>query len=135
MPPFWNFPAEPLCCAFLCSAHNLPLTFAALSSHFVADALVKLVPTLVAALALWLCMTRARSPWALPITLAIVPATFHIYLLATGTTLTQAQDAGWVLKPEVGVGETSCALGPGPSWARTQARGKPCNSLLGLFFA
>lgn len=45
-------------------------------------------------------MTRARSPWALPVTLAAVPAAFHLYLLATGTSLEQAQDAGWVLKPQ-----------------------------------
>jgi hypothetical protein len=31
-----------------------------------------------------------------------VPASFHLYLLLSGTTLAQAQDAGWVLKPEVG---------------------------------
>lgn len=66
------------------------------------DALIKLVPTLVAGLALWVCMTRAESPWALPLTLGAVPAAFHLYLLATHTTLAQAQDAGWVLKPEVG---------------------------------
>lgn len=46
-------------------------------------------------------MTRAESPWALPLTLAAVPAAFHVYLLASGTTLARAQDAGWVLKPEV----------------------------------
>jgi hypothetical protein len=62
------------------------------------------VPTLTAGLALWVCMTRAESPWALPLTLAAVPAAFHAYLLLSGTSLAQAQDAGWVLKPEVGVG-------------------------------
>jgi hypothetical protein len=48
-------------------------------------------------------MTRASSPWALPLTLAAVPASFHVYLLLSGTTLAEAQDAGWVLKPEVRV--------------------------------
>jgi hypothetical protein len=66
-----------------------------------ADALIKFIPTFAAAMVLWLSMTRATSPWALPITLAAVPAAFHVYLLATGTTLADAQDAGWVLKPEV----------------------------------
>jgi SulP family sulfate permease len=66
-----------------------------------ADALIKFIPTFAAAMVLWLSMTRATSPWALPITLAAVPAVFHVYLLATGTTLADAQDAGWVLKPEV----------------------------------
>jgi SulP family sulfate permease len=66
-----------------------------------ADALVKFIPTFAAAMVLWLSMTRATSPWALPVTLAAVPAVFHVYLLASGTTLAQAQDAGWVLKPEV----------------------------------
>lgn len=65
------------------------------------DALIKFCPTMVAAIALWLCISRARSPWALPLTLAAVPASFHLYLLATGTSLADAQDAGWVLKPEV----------------------------------
>eukprot|EP00878_Enallax_costatus_P013193 GHUV01013790.1.p1 GENE.GHUV01013790.1~~GHUV01013790.1.p1 ORF type:complete len:1035 (+),score=287.38 GHUV01013790.1:628-3732(+) len=64
------------------------------------DALIKFIPTFLAALVLWVCMTRARSPWALPATLAAVPAAFHAYLLITGTTLEQAQDAGWVLKPQ-----------------------------------
>jgi hypothetical protein len=64
----------------------------------------------VAALALWATMTRARSPWALPVTLAAVPAAFYAYLLATGTSLADAQDAGWVLKPEVSVG--CCCCGP-----------------------
>lgn len=68
------------------------------------DAMVKFVPTFLAALALWASMTKAESPWVLPITLGVVPAAFHVYLLATGTTLAQAQDAGWVLKPE---GKTS----------------------------
>jgi hypothetical protein len=66
-----------------------------------ADALIKFIPTFAAALVLWLSMTRATSPWALPVTLAAVPAAFHVYLLASDTTLAQAQDAGWVLKPEV----------------------------------
>ncbi|KAF8062987.1 hypothetical protein HT031_003826 [Scenedesmus sp. PABB004] len=64
------------------------------------DALIKFVPTFAAALVLWACMTRARSPWALPITLAAVPAAFHAYLLVSGTSLADAQDAGWVLKPQ-----------------------------------
>lgn len=55
-----------------------------------------------------MCMTRAESPWALPVTLAAVPAAFHAYLLLSGTTLAQAQDAGWVLKPEVRV--CACVL-------------------------
>lgn len=73
------------------------------------DALIKLAPTLTAGLVLWVCMTRAESPWALPVTLAAVPAAFHAYLLISGTTLAQAQDAGWVLKPEVRL----CMFGAG----------------------
>jgi hypothetical protein len=78
------------------------------------DALIKLAPTLTAGLALWVCMTRAESPWALPVTLAAVPAAFHAYLLLSGTTLAQAQDAGWVLKPEVGL----CVVGFGACSAK-----------------
>jgi hypothetical protein len=55
-------------------------------------------------------MTRAESPWALPVTLAAVPAAFHAYLLISGTTLGQAQDAGWVLKPEVRCAVLCCAV-------------------------
>jgi hypothetical protein len=65
------------------------------------DALIKLVPTVAAATALWVAMTRSRSPWALPLTLVAVPVAFHAYLLASGTPLARAQEAGWVLKPEV----------------------------------
>uniref|UniRef100_A0A383VST7 STAS domain-containing protein n=1 Tax=Tetradesmus obliquus TaxID=3088 RepID=A0A383VST7_TETOB len=79
-------------------------SFSSWSNLFDHDALIKFIPTFAAALVLWLSMTRATSPWALPITLAAVPAAFHVYLLASGTTLAQAQDAGWVLKPE---GKTS----------------------------
>jgi hypothetical protein len=47
-----------------------------------------------------LTMTRARSPWALPAVLVLLPSAFYAYLLATGTSLADAQDAGWALKPQ-----------------------------------
>jgi MFS superfamily sulfate permease-like transporter/CRP-like cAMP-binding protein len=96
-----------------------PATWGALLAS---DALVKLGPTLLAAAAMLTCMRRARSPWALPVLLLCIPLAFHAVLLLTGTTLAQAQDAGWVLKPPEsgggggqagGSGSGSAALGVG----------------------
>lgn len=55
----------------------------------------------MAAFALLWTMSHAKNPWALPVLLGLIPAAFHVWLTATGTSLADAQDAGWVLKPEV----------------------------------
>jgi len=77
------------------------------------DALTKLAPTLGAAAAILVCMRRARSPWALPILLGCIPVAFHAWLFATGTTLAEAQDAGWVLKPPDAASPDAGGLGLG----------------------
>jgi hypothetical protein len=43
-----------------------------------ADAPVKFIPIFAAAMVLWLSITCATSVWALPVTLAAVPAVFHV---------------------------------------------------------
>eukprot|EP00877_Chromochloris_zofingiensis_P013889 jgi/Chrzof1/8754/Cz03g23090.t1 len=75
-------------------------TFSSWLHLFTKDALIKLIPTLCAALVLLFVLTKSRSPWAPPLVLAFIPAMFHVYLLASGHTLAEAQDNGWVLKPE-----------------------------------
>ncbi len=65
------------------------------------DALIKLVPAVGATAALLLTLKHSRNPFVLPVVLVAIPATFHIVLLATGTSMQQAADAGWVMQPEV----------------------------------
>jgi MFS superfamily sulfate permease-like transporter/CRP-like cAMP-binding protein len=74
-----------------------PASWAALLASW--DVAQKLGATLLAAGAMLVCMRRARSPWALPVLLMCIPLVFHAVLLASGSTLAQAQDAGWVIKP------------------------------------
>ncbi len=46
----------------------------------------------------------SRSPFALPILLLAVPCVFYGLLRAFGYTLQDAQEAGWVSKPQVRIG-------------------------------
>lgn len=62
------------------------------------------MPTVASAIVLVITMSRARSPWALPAVLVALPAAFYAVLLATGTSLAEAQAAGWALQPQVGAG-------------------------------
>ena len=81
-------------------------------------ALARLAPTLAAAAVLVITMARARGPWALPAVLVALPAAFYAVLLATGTSLAEAQDAGWALKPQVTRG------GGRRCWGGDQGEGK-----------
>ena len=65
------------------------------------DALLFLAPTVAATAVLWATMKFARHPGTLPVVLIIIPLLFHGVLLATGTSLAQAADLGWVMHPEV----------------------------------
>ncbi|BDA44720.1 Uncharacterized protein C24H6.11c [Coccomyxa sp. Obi] len=64
------------------------------------DALIKLVPAVGATAALLLTLKHSRNPFVLPVVLVAIPASFHIVLLATGTSMQQAADAGWLMQPE-----------------------------------
>ena len=50
-----------------------------------------------------LVMARFKSPWALPAVLVIIPGVFFIVLLGMGKSLADAQDCGWVSRPQVSV--------------------------------
>ncbi len=65
-------------------------------------ALIKLVPAVASTAALLLTLKHSRNPFVLPAVLVAIPVSFHLVLLATGTTLQQAADAGWLMQPEVG---------------------------------
>lgn len=65
------------------------------------NALIKLVPAVGATAALLLTLKHSRNPFVLPVILVAIPLTFHAVLLATGTSLQQAADAGWLMQPEV----------------------------------
>lgn len=64
-------------------------------------ALIKLAPAAGATALLLATLKFARNPFALPAVLISIPVIFHIVLLATGTSLQQAADAGWVMQHEV----------------------------------
>ncbi|KAK9811232.1 hypothetical protein WJX72_000395 [[Myrmecia] bisecta] len=66
------------------------------------DALIKLAPAAAATLLMLGTMRFARHPLALPAVLVLIPAAFHIALLAMGATLADAQAHGWVTKSEAG---------------------------------
>ena len=109
-----------------------------------ADALPKLAATVAASAAILLVMRRARSPWALPALLASIPLLFHAILLATGTSLAQAQDGGWVIKPPASEDGGGGGGGGGhhhhggggadPSAASSSSSLEPFWDLYGLFF-
>lgn len=65
------------------------------------DQLIKMIPALAATLAMYFTMHYARSPLALPAVLLCIPLLFHAVLLATGTTLAEAADLGWVMAAQV----------------------------------
>jgi hypothetical protein len=64
-------------------------------------ALIKLVPAAGSTALLLATLKFGRNPIALPAVLVSIPVVFHLVLLATGTSLQQAADAGWVMQPEV----------------------------------
>lgn len=65
------------------------------------DPALKLAPAVVSTLALMLVMSRFKSPWALPAILVIIPGIFFVVLLGMDKPLADAQDSGWVARPQV----------------------------------
>ncbi len=66
------------------------------------DPFIKLAPAVVSTLLLMLVMSRFKSPWALPAILVFIPGVFFVVLACMHKSLAEAQDGGWVAKPEVG---------------------------------
>lgn len=97
-----------------------------------ADALPKLAATLAAACAILLCMRRARSPWALPALLGLIPCIFFAVLLATGTSIERAQDDGWVIRPPA---PSSPSPSGGSGQQQQQQQLQPFWDLYDLFFS
>ncbi|DBA74396.1 hypothetical protein WJX77_006646 [Trebouxia sp. C0004] len=64
------------------------------------DPAVKLAPAVVSTLLLMLVMSRFRSPWALPAVLIFIPGVFFVVLACLHKSLAQAQDGGWVARPQ-----------------------------------
>lgn len=62
---------------------------------------MKLAPAVVSTLLLMLVMSRFRSPWALPAVLIFIPGVFFVVLACLHKSLAQAQDGGWVARPQV----------------------------------
>ena len=61
---------------------------------------MKLAPAVVSTLLLMLIMSRFRSPWALPAVLIFIPGVFFVVLACLHKSLAQAQDGGWVARPQ-----------------------------------
>ena len=59
------------------------------------------MPAVASTAALLLTLKHSRNPFVLPAVLVAIPVSFHVILLATGTSLQQAADAGWLMQPEV----------------------------------
>ncbi|GAX80746.1 hypothetical protein CEUSTIGMA_g8181.t1 [Chlamydomonas eustigma] len=68
--------------------------------HF--DPLTKLAPLIATTAVLVVTLEHFSHPLVLPSVLAAVPLLFHIVLLVAGVSLSQAQDAGWAMKPTTG---------------------------------
>ncbi|KAA6425635.1 MAG: Sulfate Permease Family [Trebouxia sp. A1-2] len=64
------------------------------------DPAMKLAPAVVSTLLLMLVMSRFRSPWALPAVLIFIPGVFFVVLACLHKSLAQAQDGGWVARPQ-----------------------------------
>lgn len=77
-------------------------TIASWVNLFQADALVKLVPTVLSCLAMILTLERFSHPLALPSVMLLINLAFHAARLALGVTLEQAMDASWVIRPAEG---------------------------------
>ena len=64
------------------------------------DPAMKLAPAVVSTLLLMLVMSHFRSPWALPAVLIFIPGVFFLVLACLHKSLAQAQDGGWVARPQ-----------------------------------
>ena len=74
------------------------------------DPALKLAPAVASTLLLMLVMGRFKSPWALPVVLIFIPGVFFIVLLGMHKSLEDAQDSGWVAKPQVSMSPTRLLL-------------------------
>jgi SulP family sulfate permease len=77
-------------------------SIASWANLFNADALTKLVPTLLSCFAMIATLEHFSHPLALPTVLAAINVLFHAVRLALGVTLEQAMDANWVIRPAEG---------------------------------
>ena len=64
------------------------------------DPAMKLAPAVISTVLLMLVMSRFRSPWALPAVLIFIPGVFFVVLACLHKSLAEAQDGGWVARPQ-----------------------------------
>src|SRR5262245_19841774 len=78
---------------------EIPLTLRTLDNLASADALERWLPALVFAIALVVATRLKSGPLVIPIGLAIGVGVFAIWMVASGTTISEAQDGHWLLGP------------------------------------
>jgi sulfate permease, SulP family len=87
--------------------------------------LAKLAAAAAVALALYLALRRARSPFVLPVILLIGTVAAHLAFAVTGTTLAEALALGWTFKAPT-------AIGLAPTWDFGDVGNFPWRLLPGL---
>ncbi|MGB7036706.1 MAG: SulP family inorganic anion transporter [Xanthobacteraceae bacterium] len=86
-------------------------------------AVIKIAPGIVVALMLYALLRRySKSPFVLPAVLLTALALTHLALLATGTTISAAQDQGWLFRLQPAAGLTR-------PWQSAALRSFPWSSL------
>jgi hypothetical protein len=102
-----------------------PLSFATLEALIEPHTLAKLAAGGAVALALYLALRRARSPFVLPGILLAGIAVAHLAFTLTGVTLAEARADGWTFKAPAAVGLTR-------TWDLTDLRMFPWRALPAL---
>ena len=84
---------------------NQRLTLASIQSFFDAAAVMKLAPGALVAITLYGLLRRRKNPYILPTVLTAAFVVTHLVLLASRTTVAEAQAGGWMfqLQPAAGL--------------------------------
>jgi len=80
---------------------NQPPIFANIGAFLAVPVAVKIAAGLAVALVLHLLTRKRRNAFVLPATLLAATALTHVVLLMSGTSLSEAQAAGWLFQPQV----------------------------------
>jgi sulfate permease, SulP family len=85
---------------------NQRLTLATIQNFFDATIAAKVAPGAVVAVTLYILLRRRKSPYILPAVLTLAFVVTHLVLLASGTTLAEAQISGWMFRLQPAAGLT-----------------------------
>jgi SulP family sulfate permease len=85
---------------------NQRVTLATIQNFFDATIAAKLAPGAVVAVTLYALLRRWKSPYILPAVLTAAFVVTHLVLLASGTTIAEAQAGGWMFRLQAAAGLT-----------------------------